>query len=121
MCNSPPPNPPAHSPQVIESHHTFLDRQVLLLRCCLEPLNAADQLRLARAGLRGSALGRPDVACNPQVPGWLQKWAALTLEFVELERQLLPGVRRRCCGVSLLFTFEPSMLMGHWGTMSSVA
>jgi hypothetical protein len=78
--------------QVIESHHTFLDRQVLLLRCCLEPLNAADQLRLARAGLRGSALGRADVECNAEVPSWLKKWAALTLEFVELERQLLPGV-----------------------------
>jgi hypothetical protein len=84
-------------PQVIESHHTFLDRQVLLLRCCLEPLNAADRLRLARAGLRGSALGRPDVECNAEVPAWLKKWAALTLEFVELERQLLPGVSMISC------------------------
>lgn len=29
---------------------------------------------------------------HPPVPSWLLKWAALALEYVELERQLLPGL-----------------------------
>lgn len=78
--------------QVMEQRHTFLDRQVLLLRACSEALSDANAAALQAAGLRGAALGRPDVACNPEVPAWLKKWAALTLEFVALERQLLPGV-----------------------------
>lgn len=81
--------------QVLEAKHTFLDRQALLLRCCTEPLTAADKARLEKTGLRGSVLGRADVDCNPDTPDWLKKWAALTLEFVELERQQLPGVRKR--------------------------
>lgn len=31
--------------QVIEEQHTFLDRQVSLLRCSLEPLNDDDKVR----------------------------------------------------------------------------
>eukprot|EP00878_Enallax_costatus_P028162 GHUV01030381.1.p1 GENE.GHUV01030381.1~~GHUV01030381.1.p1 ORF type:complete len:660 (+),score=307.55 GHUV01030381.1:240-1982(+) len=77
--------------QVLEEKHTFLDRQALLLRCCTEPLSDADKARLEAAGLRGSVLGRPDIECNPETPDWLKKWAALTLQFVDLERQLLPG------------------------------
>jgi len=50
------------------------------------------QSSLESAGLRGSALGRPDVPSNPEVPDWLKKWAALTLQFVHKEKQLLPGV-----------------------------
>lgn len=95
--------------QVIESHHTFLDRQVLLLRCCTEPLNQADLMRLDRAGLRGSALGRAGVDCNPAVPAWLQKWAALTLEFVEQERLLLPGVSGDTCHKHMLHGQGPAV------------
>lgn len=32
--------------QVIEEQHTFLDRQVSLLRCSLEPLNDEDKVSL---------------------------------------------------------------------------
>lgn len=51
------------------------------------------QAALHAAGLRGSALGRADVAANLEVPDWLKKWAALTLQFVQKEKELLPGVR----------------------------
>lgn len=38
--------PCVHPPmQVIEEQHTFLDRQVSLLRCSLEPLNDDDKVR----------------------------------------------------------------------------
>jgi hypothetical protein len=50
------------------------------------------QAALHAAGLRGSALGRGDVAANPEVPDWLKKWAALTLQFVHKEKELLPAV-----------------------------
>ena len=42
---------------------------------------------MQRFGLRDSALGRP----HQRLPDWLTKWAALILEFVEHERQLLPA------------------------------
>ena len=39
-------------------------------------------------GLRESALG--STVCNDRVPQWLEKWVALTLEFVKTEQKLLP-------------------------------
>ena len=44
-------------------------------------------LLLQKFGLRESALGRP----HQRLPNWLAKWAALILQFVELERSLLPA------------------------------
>lgn len=38
-----------------------------------------------------SCSGVPTVQ-HPSLSQWLEKWAALTLEFVELERLLLPAV-----------------------------
>jgi hypothetical protein len=32
------------------------------------------------------------VAANPAVPDWLKKWAALTLQFVHKEKEVLPAV-----------------------------
>lgn len=72
--------------QVMTQHHNMFHRQAILLRAA-EPLTEADLARLDRFGLRASALGRP----HKRLPGWLIKWAALVLEFVELERQLLPA------------------------------
>ena len=40
-----------------------------------------------RFGLRDSALGRP----RQRLPEWLAKWAALVLQFVEQEMELLPA------------------------------
>lgn len=59
----------------------------------LLPPPAVLQAALHAAGLRGSALGRSDVGCNPEVPDWVKKWAALTLQFVQKEKELLPAVR----------------------------
>ena len=44
-------------------------------------------MRLQKFGLRDSALGRP----HQRLPTWLAKWAALALEFVEQEMELLPA------------------------------
>lgn len=64
-----------------------LSTQALSLPCVCHV-----QAALHAAGLRGSALGRSDVPANAEVPDWLKKWAALTLEFVRRERELLPAV-----------------------------
>lgn len=65
-----------------------------LLHCpCLVLAVLLWQAALHAAGLRGSALGRSDVGANPEVPDWLKKWAALTLQFVQKEKELLPAVR----------------------------
>lgn len=89
MCCS--PSTP-HPPQVLNTRHTFLHRQALVLRASQQALTAEDAALLEAAGLRGSVLGRPDVACNPPVPEWLRKWAALILQYTAEERQRLPQV-----------------------------
>lgn len=38
-------------------------------------------------GLKNAALGKINV---DRVPEWLEKWVALCLEYVEMERELLP-------------------------------
>jgi SET domain-containing protein len=48
----------------------------------LSPFHS-DELRLASHGLKSSALGN--------LPAWGRRWAALVLEYVELEKELLPG------------------------------
>ncbi|GMH38444.1 hypothetical protein BSKO_06328 [Bryopsis sp. KO-2023] len=74
--------------QVMNGHHTFLHRNVLLLKAATEPLNEEDHKRLQRNGLRSAALGRVGV---DRVPEWLEKWVALCLEYVEKERTQLPA------------------------------
>jgi len=52
------------------------------------PRRACDARRPQAFGLRECALGGG--GGGPRVPTWLQKWAALALEFVAEEQRLLP-------------------------------
>ncbi|KAG2481828.1 hypothetical protein HYH03_019206, partial [Edaphochlamys debaryana] len=77
--------------QVMEERHNFLHRQALLVRASTEPLGEADAARLAKHSLGPTSLGDGSPG-NDRAPEWLVKWAALVLEYVELERTLLPRV-----------------------------
>ncbi|KAK9830947.1 hypothetical protein WJX81_000882 [Elliptochloris bilobata] len=74
--------------QVMLQRHNMLQRQVLLLRATCEPVTDADRTRLEAFGLRECALGGG--GGGPRVPAWLEKWAALALEYVAEEQRLLP-------------------------------
>jgi hypothetical protein len=81
---------------VMNTRHNFLDRNALLLRACSEPLTTSDRTRLTAAGIKSCALTMPGerdpkTGGRVEVPAWLIKWAALTLEYVEMEKALLPG------------------------------
>lgn len=76
---------------VLAARHCSLDRTALVLRAGLEPLSDADRARLRAEGVGDACL------CDPRhdgrrVPAWLEKWAALALEFGELEERLLRDV-----------------------------
>lgn len=45
----------------------------------------------APAGIKSAALTMPGSDPPLECPGWLVKWAALTLEYIQLERELLPA------------------------------
>ena len=68
--------------QVFEQHMTTLVRTANILRACVEPVREEDR-RLLKDG-RTSLL--PET-----VPGWLRKFAAIVLEFIEYEREELPS------------------------------
>ena len=90
--------------QIMSCRHNFLHRNAILLRTATEPLTEEDRERLDVStdpllssvprrlpfvkchGLRAACLGRG----NDRVPPWLEKWAALILEFIEEEYCLLP-------------------------------
>ena len=76
--------------QVMSMRHTFLDRNALLARAGAESVTEGDRARLEAWGVRGCALGG---GCwgTYEVPQWLVKWTALTLEYVEAERRDLPA------------------------------
>ena len=76
---------------VMSRRHNFLDRNALLIRACAEPVVPEDRSRLAAAGIKSSALTMPGSNPPAECPEWLVKWAALTLEYIELEKELLPA------------------------------
>ena len=80
---------------VMNVRHNFLDRNALLIRACSEPLTAADRARLATAGIKSAALTMPGERTpsgeRVECPEWLIKWASLTLEYIEMEKELLPA------------------------------
>ena len=47
-------------------------------------------MRLATHGVKSAALTMPGSNPPEECPDWLVKWAALVLEYVELEKELLP-------------------------------
>ncbi|KAK9817177.1 hypothetical protein WJX72_010690 [[Myrmecia] bisecta] len=75
--------------QIMAAAHTMLHRQAALLKAGTEPLTSADRRRLEKHGLRECALGRHGT--RERVPEWLEKWAALILEYVEEEEARLPN------------------------------
>ena len=80
---------------VMNVRHNFLDRNALLIRACHEPLTAVDRTRLATAGIKSAALTMPGERTpsgeRVECPEWLIKWASLTLEYIEMEKELLPA------------------------------
>ena len=77
---------------VMNVRHNFLDRNALLIRACSEPLTAADRARLATAGIKSArgaddAGGRTPSGERVECPEWLIKWASLTLEYIEMEKE----------------------------------
>ena len=73
---------------VMSEKHGVLHRQAVILHAA-SPLTDEDREILNEFGVRESCLGRhgtPD-----RVPAWLEKWAALVLRFVKLEKELLPA------------------------------
>lgn len=76
---------------VLAARHCSLDRTALVLRAGLEPLSDEDRARLRDEGVGDACLcdARHD---GRRVPEWLQKWAALALEYAEVEERLLRDV-----------------------------
>ena len=77
---------------VMNRRHNFLDRNAALVRACSNPVSPEDRVRLATHGVKSAALTMPGSNPPEECPDWLVKWAALVLEYVELEKELL---RRR--------------------------
>mmetsp|Transcript_26094 Transcript_26094/g.85738 ORF Transcript_26094/g.85738 Transcript_26094/m.85738 type:complete len:1200 (+) Transcript_26094:70-3669(+) len=76
---------------VMSRDHDFLDRNALVLRAVMEDITEEDRKRIERA--KGGLFGRSvltHVDGTTESPKWLIKWAALVMEFVDQETQLLP-------------------------------
>ena len=76
---------------VMERRHDFCDRNALLIRACAEALTDDDVHALAAAGIKSAALTMPGSEPPRRCPDWLVKWAALTLQYIQLEKELLPA------------------------------
>ena len=106
--------------KVMGTRHNFCDRNAILIRACSEHVTAEDRSALTKAGIKSAALhmagdvvrdddeddddgeaagnavrqttkppdAKPDD--SRECPEWLVKWAALTLEYIETEKGLLP-------------------------------
>ena len=71
--------------EIINKFHTFLHRNAILLKASYmgeEPLKNEELFLLKKYSIGNSLLN----SC----PIWLQRWTALTIYFIDLERQLLP-------------------------------
>ena len=71
--------------EIINKFHTFLHRNAILLKASYmgdEPLKNEELFLLKKYSIGNSLLD----GC----PTWLQRWTALTIYFIELERELLP-------------------------------
>ena len=71
--------------EIINKFHTFLHRNIILLKASYmgeEPLKNEELMLLKKYSIGSSLLN----TC----PIWLQRWAALTIYFIDLEKQLLP-------------------------------
>ena len=85
--------------QVMQTHHTFLHRNAIILKACSEEMSEADYKRLHKFGFRSSLLGALGSSQAPstsdasdlRLPPWLVKWVSLTLSYVEEEEKLLPS------------------------------
>ena len=71
--------------EIINKFHTFLHRNAILLKASYmaeQPLKNYEINLLKKYSIGNSLLNK--------CPIWLQRWAALTIYFIDLERQLLP-------------------------------
>ena len=71
--------------EIINKFHTFLHRNAILLKASYmgeEPLKNKELFLLKKYSIGNSLLNN--------CPIWLQRWTALTIYFIDLERQLLP-------------------------------
>lgn len=63
----------------LEQSHGFLERNNILLRACREPVNNKDNEILESFHLKERIM--------ENMPEWMKKWMALTLEFIEKETE----------------------------------
>ena len=71
--------------EIINKFHTFLHRNAILLKASYmgeQPLKNYEKNLLKKYSIGNSLLNK--------CPIWLQRWAALTIYFIDLEKQLLP-------------------------------
>ncbi len=73
--------------QVMTRKHNMLHRNAVLCRAGMEPVTQADKDRLKRYGIGESCLGCDER--GDRVAPWLEKWAALICEYLELEEACL--------------------------------
>jgi hypothetical protein len=79
--------------EVVKSCHTNLHRNSIILKACSEKLSGKDFARLEEHGFKASLLGSFGANADPgsnKLPDWFIKWVSLTLEYIEVEKNLLP-------------------------------
>jgi hypothetical protein len=73
--------------QVMTQKHNMLHRNAILCRAGIEPLTQVDKDRLQKYGIGESCLGSDER--GDRVEPWLEKWASLICEYLELEEACL--------------------------------
>eukprot|EP00494_Astrolonche_serrata_P029308 UN29575 len=68
--------------QIVNKHHTVIGRMALLYNSVKDQINKHDISILKKASIRTAMLGAS--------PDWLKKYCAQLVEFIELEKKLLP-------------------------------
>lgn len=63
------------APQVMDVHHNFLHRQVILVRACSEDVTPEDEARLERYGIRWGALLGAQGPWRLRVQGLTGEWS----------------------------------------------
>ena len=122
---------------VMNRKHKFCDRNAVLIRACSEEVTDVDRKKLSEAGIKSSALNmasgsgggedgknaeldtKKEESRSPrECPSWLIKWAALTLEYITNEQQLLPAalMEKSLDGITYDQGFAEATAMGVFAT-----
>eukprot|EP01083_Nonionella_stella_P276925 941403_1 len=91
--------------QVMRAHHNFLHRVAMVVRACSESVTDDDRKRVLAAGIKSSVL--------EGLPSWCVKWVALAIEFIELEKSMLPEALVSQKDDDEVYTPESAALEAH--------